>query len=494
MALLPEYKKNYGTLKNYINGEWVEADAEKYGNVVNPATNEVIAKVPMTSKAQIDEAVKAANEAWWAWRETPPVTRARVLFKMKEILEQNYETIARIMTQEQGKAIDEARGEARRTIENVEVATGVTTLAMGYNLEDGAASGIDEDAIISPLGTFAAICPFNFPAMIPFWFWPYAVATGNTYIIKPSRQVPITMQYIFELIDKAGFPPGVINMVNGSHELADALMEHPGIKGISFVGSTPVAKHVYEKSAHHGKRVQTQGGAKNSLVVMEDAAMDRTVANMLASFYGCTGQRCLAGANLVPVGKKASDAVVPRFIEGAKKIKVGYGLDESTNMGPVVSQDAKKKVLGYIQKGIDEGAKLVLDGRGIKVKGYENGAFIGPTIFKDVTPDMAIAKEEIFGPVVSIIQQESLDDTIEMINASPFGNAASIYTQNGRWARDFRYRVQAGNIGINIGIVAAMAYFPFGGYKDSFFGTLHGQGKDAISFFTDRKVVITRWF
>jgi malonate-semialdehyde dehydrogenase (acetylating)/methylmalonate-semialdehyde dehydrogenase len=448
----------------------------------------------MTSKKQIDEAVKAANEAWWAWRETPPVTRARVLFKMKEILEQNYETIARIMVQEQGKTIDEARGEARRTIENVEVATSVTTLQMGYNLEDGAASGIDEDAIISPLGTFAAICPFNFPAMIPFWFWPYAVATGNTYIIKPSKQVPITMQYCMELIDKAGFPPGVVNMVNGSHELADALMEHPGIKGISFVGSTPIAKHVYAKSAAHGKRVQTQGGAKNSLVIAEDANFESAVKNMLASFYGCAGQRCLAGSNLVPIGKKAYDGVVNKFIESSKKIRVGYGMDENTNMGPVVSQAAKKKILGYIQKGLDEGAKLVLDGRNIKVPGYENGAFIGPTIFTDVTPDMTIAREEIFGPVVSIIPLESVDAAIDMINSNPFGNAASIYTQNGHTAREFRYRVQAGNIGINIGIVAAMAYFPFGGYKDSFFGTLHGQGIDAINFFTDRKVVITRWF
>jgi len=271
-------------------------------------------------------------------------------------------------------------------------------------------------------------------------------------------------------------------------------MESPGIKGISFVGSTPVAKYVYEKSAKYGKRVQCQGGAKNSLVVMEDAKMDRAVANMLASFYGCAGQRCLAGANLVPVGEKAYNAVVPKFIEGAKKITVGYGLDENTNMGPVVSQAAKKKILGYIQKGIDEGAKLTLDGRDIKVPGYENGAFIGPTLFEDVTPDMTIAKEEIFGPVVSVIRQDSLDDAINFINASPFGNAGSIYTQNGRWARDFRYNVMAGNIGINIGIVAAMAYYPFGGFKDSFFGTLHGQGKDAIMFFTDRKVVITRWF
>ena len=340
---------------------------------------------------------------------------------------------------------------------------------------------------------FGAICPFNFPAMIPFWFWPYAVATGNTYIIKSSKQVPLTQAYIFKLIEEAGFPPGVINLVNGSHEVADMLMDHPSVKGISFVGSTPVARYVYKKCGENGKRVQAQGGAKNSLVVMPDANMSRSVANMLASFYGCAGQRCLAGANMVAVGE-AAEPVLKKFTEGAQRIKVGYGLDESVNMGPVVSGDAKKKILGYIEKGVEEGAKLVLDGRDIKVPGYEKGHFIGPTLFKDVTPDMTIAKEEIFGPVVSFLQVDTLDDAIDFIHASPFGNAASIYTQSGPAAREFRYRCQAGNIGINIGIVAAMAYFPFAGYKDSFFGDLHGQGQDAVKFFTDRKVVITRWF
>lgn len=493
MALLPEVKADYGKLKNFVNGEWVESTTSKYLDIENPSTAKPIGKVPMTTVDETKAAIEAAQEAWQSWRETPPITRSRLMFRLKEIMEGHFENIARIMVQEQGKTIDEARGETRRTIENVEVAAGIPSLMMGYNLEDGAAEGIDEDAIVSPLGVFGAICPFNFPAMIPFWFWPYAVASGNTYILKSSKQVPLTQAYIFKLIEEAGFPPGVVNLLNGSHEVADTMMEHPAVKGISFVGSTPIAKYVYKKSAENGKRVQAQGGAKNSLVVMPDAVIARTVPNMLASFFGCAGQRCLAGANLVAVGDVA-EPVLDKFVEGAKRIKVGYGLDESVNMGPVVSGDAKKKILGYIEKGVEEGAKLVLDGRGIKVPGYENGHFIGPTIFKDVTPDMTIAKDEIFGPVVSFMAMDSMDDAIDFIHSSPFGNAASIYTQSGKWARDFRYRVQAGNIGINVGVVAAMAFFPFAGYKNSFFGDLHGQGRDAIKFFTDRKVVITRWF
>ena len=490
---LPEVKKNYGVLKNYINGEWVDAEASKLEDVENPATGEIIAQVPLSTARETAKAVEAAQEAWLEWRETPPVTRVRYFFKLRELMEQHFENISRVQVQEHGKAIDEARGETRRAIENVEVATGVTSLMMGYTLEDGAAAGIDEEAIRSPLGVFASISPFNFPAMIPFWFWPYAVACGNTYIVKPSKQVPLTQEYIFELIHQAGFPPGVISLVNGSHEVADALMDHPLVKGISFVGSTPVAHYVYRKCAENRKRVQAQGGAKNSLVVMPDCVLNRTVANMLSSFYGCTGQRCLAGANLVAVGDIYQE-LKEKFVEGAKRIKVGYGLDETVNMGPVISGDAKKKIEGYIATGVKEGAKLTLDGRNIKVDGYPKGYFIGPTVFDNVTPDMTIAKEEIFGPVVSIIRVKNLDEAIDLIHSSPFGNAASIYTQSGPAAREFRYRVQCGNIGINIGIVAAMAYFPFAGSKDSFFGDLHGQGEDAINFFTDRKVVITRWF
>lgn len=493
MALLAEVQKDYGRLKNFVNGEWVESASSKDIDIENPSTGEIIGKCPATTADETKAAIEAAQEAWMAWRETPPITRARVFFRLKEALESEFENIARIMVQEQGKTIDEARGETRRTIENVEVAAGIPSLMMGYGLEDGAAAGIDEDAVITPLGVFGAICPFNFPAMIPYWFWPYAVASGNTYIIKSSSQVPITQYYLFKAIEKAGFPPGVINLLNGSREVSDMMLDHPNMKGISFVGSTPVAKYIYRKCGENGKRVQAQGGAKNSLVVMPDANMARTVPNMLASFYGCAGQRCLAGANLVGVGE-IGDTLIDKFTEASKRIKMGYGLDESVNMGPVVSAKAKKKILEYIDGAEADGAKILLDGRNAKVPGYEKGHFVGPTVIDNVTADMKVAQDEIFGPVVSYLRMESLDDAIDFIHKSPFGNAASIYTQSGRHARDFRYKTQCGNIGINIGIVAAMAYFPFAGYKDSFLGDMHGQGRDAISFFTDRKVVITRWF
>jgi malonate-semialdehyde dehydrogenase (acetylating)/methylmalonate-semialdehyde dehydrogenase len=493
MALLSEVKKDYGKLKNYVNGEWIDSTSGKFIDIENPTTGEIIGQVPMSSVDETKAAIEAADEAWWAWRETPPITRARVFFKLKEIMEQHFENIARIMVQEQGKTIDEARGETRRTIENVETAAGIPSLMMGYSLEDGGAEGIDEEAVTSPLGVFGAICPFNFPAMIPYWFWPYAVATGNTYIIKPSSQVPVTQNYLTKLVEQAGFPPGVLNIVNGSHEVSDTLMEHPKVKGISFVGSTPVAKYIYKHSAENGKRVQAQGGAKNSLVVMPDAVLDRTVSNMLASFYGCAGQRCLAGSNLVAIGDVA-EPLLKKWVETSKRIKMGYGLDESVNMGPVVSAKAKKKVIDYIDGAEADGAKVLLDGRNAKVPGYEKGHFVGPTVIDGVAPDMKIAQEEIFGPVVSFMRMKDMDEVLDFIHSSPFGNAASIYTQSGKWAREFRYRCQCGNIGINVGVVAAMAYFPFAGYKGSFYGDLHGQGQDAIKFFTDRKVVITRWF
>lgn len=493
MAVLDPVSKNYGKMKNYVNGEWVDSNSSKVLDVRNPATTEVIAQVPLSTKDETRAAVDLAQEAWWSWRETAPGDRARCFFRLKTIMEREYENIARIISQEQGKTIDDARGETRRCIDNIDTAAGITSLQMGYNLEDGAASNIDEEVIISPLGVFTAVCPFNFPGMVPFWFWPYAVATGNMFIVKPSEQVPITTQYMFRLIDQAGFPPGVISLVNGREDAVNTFFEHKDVRGVSFVGSTPVAKWIYKMAGETGKRVQAQGGAKNSLIIMPDAVLDKTVNNMLASFYGCAGQRCLAGSNMIAIGDVA-EPLLKKWLEASKNLKVGCGLDESSQMGPVISAAAKEKVLGYIQKGVDEGAKLLLDGRNIKVPGYEKGHFIGPTVFDDVTADMAIAKEEIFGPVVCFHRMKNLDEAIEFIHKSPFGNAASIYTQNGRAARDFRYKTQCGNIGINVGIAAAMAYFPFAGYKESFFGDLHGQGKDAIQFFTDRKVVITRWY
>ena len=492
MAVLDVVKEHYGNARNFVDGEWVESSSGRSIDVLNPATDEAIGAVPVASSADVDAAVKAASEAYPEWRETAPVVRARYMFRLKGMLEDALEDVARIITQEQGKTIDEARGSARRLIENVEVAAGIPSMMMGYSLEDGAASGIDEEAVRQPLGVFAAVCPYNFPAMVPFWFWPYAVACGNTYIVKPSEQVPFSQQRLFQAIEEAEFPEGVINMVNGDKNTVQAMLDHPGIKGISFVGSTPVARHIYESGAKSGKRVQAQGGAKNCIVVMPDADLAAGIPNMVSSFYGCAGQRCLAGSLLVAVGD-VYDELRDRFLAAAKTIKVGYGLDETSQMGPVVSLAHRDKVLSYIDKGVAEGGELLLDGRSCKVEGYEKGAFVGPTVFDKVTPEMTIAREEIFGPVASIVRVKDFDEAVDLVNASPFGNAGSIFTSSGRAAREFKYRVNSGNIGINLGIAAPMAYFPFGGYKDSFFGDLHGQGMDAINFFTERKIVISRW-
>jgi malonate-semialdehyde dehydrogenase (acetylating)/methylmalonate-semialdehyde dehydrogenase len=478
---------------NYIDGDWVESEATQQRDIINPATMKKIAKVTEGSVKDVKAAVDAASDAFTSWRRTTPLTRSRYFFRLRELLEENFETLARVCTMEHGKIIDESRGEIRRGIENVEVAAGIPSLMMGYNLEDGAAEGIDEEVLRQPLGVFAAICPYNFPALVPFWFFPYALACGNTYIIKPSEQVPVTMQKMFELLDDVGFPPGVLNMVNGGKDTVNAILEHPGIRGVSFVGSTPVARHVYRTAVAHDKRAQCQGGAKNSLVVMPDANMKLTLPNLLGSVFGCTGQRCLAGSVIIGVGD-IYDELRDKFVEYSKKIKVGYGLDESAQMGPLGSKGLQDKVLGYIEKGVEEGAKPLLDGRGTKVDGFPKGAFVGCTIFDECNPEMTIMKEEIFGPVACLYRVESLDEAIDFIHSGPYGNAASLFTSNGPASRRFRYEVQAGNIGINVGIAAAMSYFPFGGFKDSFFGDLHGQGRDAIEFCTERKVVITRWY
>lgn len=501
MSILEEPIKEVLTIKNYVNGEWKESESEKILDVVNPATQKVLAKVPVSTREEFDEAVKAAWEAFPKWSETPPVARARLLMRLKELMEERFEELARIQTMEHGKTIDESRGETRRGIENVEVAMGIPSLMMGYLLQD-IAVGIDEFAYKVPLGVFGIIGPFNFPFMVPLWFAPYAVATGNCVIIKPSSEDPISQMKIAELVEEAGFPPGVWNVVNGGREVVSAMLEHPDINGVCFVGSTPTGKIVYERCGATGKRVIAQCGAKNFLIVMPDAVLDKTIAACMTSFFGNTGQRCLSGANLVVCGENLNerefnnfyDKVVNAFVKAASEIRVGYGLDERVQMGPLRDKEKKQRMLTYIDKGIEEGAKLVLDGRKIKLIGdWPHDAFLNPTVFTDVTPDMFIGKEELFGPIASIMRAKNLDEAIEMIHSNPYGNSSAIFTQNGKWAREFIYRVKAGNVGVNIGIVAPMSFFPFGGMKQSFFGVLHGQ-KECIDFFTDRKVVIQRWF
>ena len=478
-------------MKNYINGEFVESNSSTFGDVWNPALGEKIATVPYGTKEDVDLAVKAAKAAFPEWRQTPPLSRARYLFRLKEAFEENFEDIARTLTTEQGKAIDEARGEVRRMIENVEHATGVTTLMCGYTLED-IAQGIDCYGHRQPIGVFAAVVPFNFPGMVAWWFLPYAIVTGNTFIVKPSEQVPMTQTKIFEIMDEVGFPEGVVNMVHGSRDVVNELLDHPDIEGISFVGSTPTAKYIYQRCGETGKRVQSLGGAKNIVAVMPDANLDAAMPSLITSFFGCTGQRCLSGSVLVPVGDIA-DELIEKFCSAAKAMKVGSGLDEQTAMGPLAGPAHRERVLGYIEKGIAEGADLLLDGREFKVDEYPNGFFVGPTIFDNVKPDMEIANHEIFGPVTSIVRAKNLDEVIEVVNSRNFANASCIYTNSGAAAREFKYRVKPSMVGVNIGIAAPMSFFPFGGSGNSMFGDTKGHGQEIFQFYTDTKVVIERW-
>jgi malonate-semialdehyde dehydrogenase (acetylating)/methylmalonate-semialdehyde dehydrogenase len=490
-TVAPPSATHRGLLRNYVGGEWVEATSNETQQVVNPATSEALADVPLSNAADVDRAVHSAQAAFLPWRQTPPQQRVQHLYRLKSLMERHREDIARTVTTEHGKTLEDARGSVQRAIENVEVACGIPSLMMGYGLEDGAARGIDEEVIRQPLGVFAAICPFNFPAMVPFWFLPYAVACGDTFIVKPSEQVPLTQRFIFELIHEAGFPPGVLNLVNGSKVAVDAILDHPLIKGVSFVGSTPIARYVYRRAAENGKRVQAQGGAKNVLVVMPDAVLDKSIPNIMGSSFGSAGQRCLAGSLAVTVADAGERALLA-IAEGARALRVGNGLDDGIDVGPVISDAARDRIVASIQRGVDEGARLVVDGRGAAEN--RQGFFVGPTVFAGVETTMSIAKTEIFGPVLGVIAVETLDQALQIIEGLPYGNAASIFTENGKAAREFRYRAPVGNVGVNVGVAAPMAYFPFSGWKESFFGTLHGQGRDAIDFFTDRKVVVTRWF
>jgi len=482
-------------LRNFIHGEWVDSKTQDFVEIRNPARDTLLCMAPMSTQNEVNAAVTAAQDAYPSWRNTPPVARARYLHRLIPLLEENFDELSVVQTTEHGKTIDESRGETRRGIEMVEVAAGIPSLMQGSSLED-VALDMDEYLINQPLGVFSCIAPFNFPFMVPLWFIPFAIACGNTFVLKPSPRTPMSQVALFKLMDEAGLPPGVVNLVHGGKEVANSLIEHPLIQGVTFVGSTPVAKQIYRKCGEAGKRVIAQAGAKNFVVIMPDAEVNQTLVSLISSFFGNTGQRCLSGANLLIVGDdKFYRTFVDKLVDTAANIRIGDGLDESVQMGPLQNADSKKRVLDFIEKGISEGAKLTLDGRKLNIVGdVPETCFLNPSVFENVTPDMTLAKEEIFGPVASILRAKDLDECITMINSCPFGNAASIFTSNGRWARQFQHEAVAGNVGINVGIVAPMAFFPFGGRKDSFFGVLHGQGRDAIRFFTEPKIVITRWF
>ncbi len=480
------------TLRNYVGGEWIDATATESQEVRNPATDELLAHVPLSSAADVDTAVRAAADAFPAWRATPPQDRARYFFKLRELLEANREELARLIVTEMGKTLDDARGEIQRGIDNVETACGTPSLMMGYGLEDGAARGIDEEVIYQPLGVCAAITPFNFPFMIAFWFWPYAVACGNTFLLKPSEVDPMVQARVFELIEEAGFPPGVMNLVNGGKDAVNALLDHPTVKAISFVGATKTAEYVYARASAAGKRVQASGGAKNPIVVLPDANMDAYLSTIMNSFYGAAGQRCLANSLVLPVGA-AHDMAREQVATAARSLRLGDGLELGVELGPVVSAAARDRIVAAITDGVAEGAEAVVDGREAHVPERPKGFFVGPTLLDGVRPEMQLYREEIFGPVVGMSPVDSLDEAIALINNAEYGNAASIFTESGAAARKFRYEVETGNVGINVGVAAPVAAFPFSGAKGSFFGALHPQGRDAVRFFTESKVVISRW-
>jgi malonate-semialdehyde dehydrogenase (acetylating)/methylmalonate-semialdehyde dehydrogenase len=476
---------------NYVGGVWLRGESNDSVEVTNPATSESLATVALAHSEDVARAVACAAAAFPGWRRTSPEERIQYLFAFKQLLEAHFEEIARITTLENGKTLAESKAELRRGIENVEVACGIPTLMQGYNLED-VSSGIDEIMIRQPLGVVAAITPFNFPSMIPLWFLPYAIACGNTFILKPSERVPLTARRIFELLHQTGLPRGVVNLVVGAKAAVDALLHHPEVRAISFVGSTPVAKYIYAEGARHGKRVQCQGGAKNYVVIMPDADLDMAAKVVSDSAFGCAGQRCLAVSAAIVVGE-AREKFSAAILDIAGSLRVGNGLDESVQMGPVISPASKTRIERAIATGVEGGGRAMLDGRGAQVANGERGNFLKPTVLTGIGPDHVLATTEIFGPVLALETAADLDEAIAVISGNPYGNAASIFTSSGVAARKLRYEIPTGNVGVNIAVAAPMAYFPFSGWKDSFLGVLHGQGRDGVEFYTDKKVVVERW-
>ena len=467
----------------FIGGEWTTVSGVPTTPVHNPSIGEVIAETPLCGADVIDQAVKAAAKAYPAWMDTPPVERARIHFRLKVLLEDHFEELARSVTTEHGKTLAEARGDVRRGLENIEFACGAPSLLMGESAEN-VARGIDCDSIRQPLGVVAGITPFNFPAMVPLWMWPIAIACGNTFVLKPSEKVPLTSIRIAQLAQQAGLPAGVLNLVHGGRDAVNAILEHPQVKAVSFVGSTPVAREIHRIGTLHGKRVQAAGSAKNS----------NSSTGILEAAFGCAGERCMAGSTAVAIGK-AADTVLPRLVDVVSRIKVGpTDRDPEAQMGAVITRQHADRVCELISQAAAQGATPLIDGRITKVASAPNGFFVGPTVLDHVRPEMVTMQEEVFGPVLNVVRMDDLDAAIELANTSPYGNGAAIFTRSGKAAREFRHRVQAGMVGINIGVPAPMAFFPFSGWHASFFGDLHLQGRESVAFFTQQKVTTTRWF
>jgi malonate-semialdehyde dehydrogenase (acetylating)/methylmalonate-semialdehyde dehydrogenase len=479
------------TVSLYIGGQRAESSSTRFGDVTNPATGAIIRQVPFCNAADIDAAVKAASAALPDWSSWPPLRRARVLQKFLQLMQQNAKDIAAMVTEENGKTLADAMGSVQRGSEVIEFACGIPHLLKGEYSEN-AGPGVDCHTLRQAVGVCAGITPFNFPVMVPLWMFPVALACGNTFILKPSEKDPSPSVMMAELLKEAGLPDGVFNVVHGDKEAVDAILTHPGISGISFVGSTPIARYIYETGAKHGKRVQALGGAKNHMVVLPDADVEYAAEAVIGAAYGAAGERCMAVSVVVAVGEVA-DALVKTIEYKAKKVKVGPGMQEGVDMGPLVTGAHRDKVAGYVDSGIAEGAQLVVDGRGVKIAGHDRGFYLGTTLFDHVKPSMKIYREEIFGPVLSVVRVETLEDAIDLVNAQAFANGAALFTSSGGAARRFQEEVQIGMVGINVPIPVPLAFYSFGGWKNSLFGDLHVHGVEAVKFYTRTKAVTTRW-
>lgn len=482
--------KNVQTLKNYIGGQWIESTSKQVEDVPNPATGEIIARVPLSTKEDLDRVVETAKEAFKTWRKVAVPRRARILFRYQQLLIENWEELAKLVTLENGKSYKEAYGEVQRGIECVEFAAGAPTLMMGEQLPD-IATGVESGMYRYPIGVIAGITPFNFPMMVPCWMFPLAIACGNTFVLKPSERTPLLANRIAELFKEAGLPDGVLNIVHGAHDVVNGILDNEDVKAVSFVGSQPVAEYIYKTAAANGKRVQALAGAKNHSIVLKDADLSSTVKEITSAAFGSAGERCMAAA-VVVVEEDVADELVNRLLQEANAIKIGNGLEEGVFLGPVIREVHKERTLGYIQSGVEQGATLIRDGREDDVANSQ-GYFVGPTIFDNVTEEMKIWQDEIFAPVLSIVRVKDLMEAIHVANASPFANGACLYTNSAKAIREFREEIDAGMLGVNLGVPAPMAFFPFSGYKKSFYGDLHANGKDGVEFYTRKKMLTARY-